>query len=826
MKNFSWKKLIPHIIAVVVFLAVTLFYCSPALQGKVLSQSDVNQWKGMAEQSMKYKETHGHYPLWTNSAFSGMPTYQIAMEAANPLSLGYLHFIFTLFLPHPFDYFFLLCISFYFLSQVFRIDYRIGIAAALAYAFASFSVTIVTVGHQTQVLAMGYMPFALGAFFLVFQKKYWWGAALSIVFTMLLISMIHPQITYYFLIVTACLLITYIIIWIRQKEYKHMLISLAILGGAAILGVVNNMVNIATTLDFAKATMRNSTLHIDTTNNKTTTTQGLPIDYAFQWSYAPTEIFSIIVPNIYGGRNGGKDFGTNSHLAKAAEEKGIQVDPDQFAQSFTAYWGAQPFTEAPVYLGAVMCLLFVFGLIYLKTPDRWWIVAACALAILMSLGKNFAAFNDFLFDHLPMYNKFRVPTMALVIPQLLFPLLGMMALNKFIFHETDKAYALNKLKTTGFTMLAIFAVLAFMYTSFDYKGIGDGGDSQTLNYLNQATQNNKDLVNSFYNALKLDRQSLFGSDLLRSVIFAGLAFAALWFMLKNKIKPVYAMLAVLLLSSVDLLALGRRYLNEDDFQDAISPDESVFTPTAADQQILKDTGYYRVLNLTGSFSEESTTSYFHNSLGGYNPARLSVYDDMLTYQLRRQQPNLNVINMLNTKYVIVPDAKNQPVAQQNPGALGPVWFVKGIRFTEGPAETMKALNTLDTKDSAIVEGEYKSNITAAPVYDSAAQISLLKNDNDIITYKSRSSTNEFAVFSEIFYDRGWKAYIDNKETPIVKTDYALRGLSIPAGEHTIRFEFKPASYYNSLKIAIAASIISWLVIIAAIFFSTRKKAVV
>ncbi len=805
-----------------VFLLITVIYCSPALQGKVLSQSDVNQWKGMAQQSFKYKETHGNFPLWTNSSFSGMPAYQIAMEAPNVLSLGNLHFLFTLFLPHPFDFFFLLCISFYFLSQVLRVDYRIGIAAGIAYAFASFSAAIIAVGHETQVLTMGYMPFALGAFFLVIRKKYWSGAALSIIFIMLLTSMNHPQVTYYFLIVTACLLLTYCILWIKQKDYKHLIISLCILGGAALLGVANDIVNIATTFDYSKATMRNGTLNIDTTTNKATTTPGLPIDYAFQWSFAPTEVFSLIVPDIYGGKTSSSELGTDSHVEKVAIDKGVPEDQaDQFVQGdFSAYWGAQPFTEAPVYLGAVICLLFVFGLMYLKTVDRWWVVAACALAILMSWGKNFSSFNDFLFYHLPMYNKFRVPTMALVIPQLLFPFIGMLALQKFIFNDTDKAFALKKLKQTGYVMIGIFAVLALLYTSFDYKG---AGDATLLSSLNQMTKGNTDDVNAFYNALKADRQSLFGSDLLRSIIFAGLAFGALWLLVKNKIKPVYALFAVLLLSSIDLLAESRRYLSSDNFQDPIDNPDEVFTPTPADQQILRDTGYYRVLNLTGSFSEESTTSYFHNSIGGYNPARLSVYDDILRYQLEKQPINIQVLNMLNTKYIITPGQNNQPVAEINPGALGPAWFVKNIIYTEGAAATMKALNTLNTKDEAIVENEYKNDIPFTLAFDSTAQISLIKNDNDVITYKSSSKTNQFAVFSEVFYDRGWKAYIDDKEAPIIKTDYALRGLAIPAGNHVICFEFKPASYYSSIKIAMAAAVVSWIIILLAIWQNIRAN---
>lgn len=815
----------PHIIAVGIFLIIAVMYCLPALQGKVLQQSDIDQWKGVAASSFAYKDTHGHFPLWTNSMFGGMPAYQVAMDSVNPISLGYLHSLFTLFLPAPINYFFLMCVSFYFLSQVLKIDYRIGILGAIAYAYASFTPIIVSVGHNTQVLTMGYLPALLGAVLLVFQKKYWSGGALSALFASLMISMNHPQVTYYFLIIAVCAGVTYFIYWIKNKEYKHILISLSILAFAGAVGVTTNMVNLATTYDFSKETMRNGTLNLDTSKNgnETKQTAGLPIDYAFQWSYGQAETFSLLVPNIYGGASNGGTLDANSHLAKEAVIKGIPDDQaGQFASQFPTYWGAQPFTSGPVYLGAVICFLFLFGLVYLKGFDKWWILAACVLAVMMSWGKNFPAFNNFLFDYLPMYNKFRVPSMTLVIPQVLFPLLGMLALNRFVFNEKDKALAFKKLKVAGIVTAVVFVVAAILYAGLDYKG---ENDSQVLSYFNQATQGNQDISNSFYNALKEDRQSMFGSDLLRSLFFAGAAFLVLWLLVKQKIKPVYAALGLLLLSSVDVIAEGRRYMGSDNFQYQDNIDENTSAPTQADLQIMKDTGYYRVLNLSKDVFNDATTSYHHNSIGGYCPAKLSVVEDLLNFQLRKEPMNIQVLNMLNTKYIIAPGQQNQLMVQQNPSALGPCWFVKAIDYKKGPAEAMKALNSFNPKDTAVVEEQYKNNIPFQPVADSSASISLIKNDNDIITYKSSAKTNQFAVFSEIYYDRGWKAYIDNKEAPIVKTDYALRGVAIPAGNHDIRFEFKPASYYNSTTIAIIGSALGWIVISGAVAqaFIKRKK---
>ncbi len=819
MKKINWSKLTPHLIAIGVFLIVAFLYCSPALQGKVLQQGDVIHWKGMAQNSFKYKEIHGHFPLWTNSLFSGMPAFQIAMDPSNPFNLVYIHHVFSLFLGKPFVFFFLLCMGFYFLSQVYKVDYRLGILGALGYAYASFSPILVAAGHETQVLAMAYMPATLASMLLVYNKRYLLGAALTALFTGLFVAMNHLQVTYYFLIVAAIMTVYYLVQWIKAKDYKHIFKALAIVVVTGIIGVASNAVILATTYDFSKATMRNGVLKLDSSNTATQTT-GLPVDYAFQWSFEKPEVFSILVPNVYGGASGGAELTKDSHFAKLAIQNGVPEDQAvQLASSMPVYWGDQPFTSGPVYFGAIICFLFLLGMIYLKRGDKWWILAACVLAIMMSWGRFFPGFNNFLFDHLPMYNKFRVPTYTLIIPQLLFPLLAVITLNK-VFSETDKVYLLKKLKVAGIAMAGVFLVVFMLYSSFTYQS---KSDTQLVSALTQMTGNNSEVANKFYNALKQDRQSLFGSDILRSLIFIVLAFGCLWLYVKNKLKANYALLAILLLSTIDIIALSRRYFNNNSFQTKEDQQEQSFTPSAVDAQILQDTGYYRVLNLATDTYNDAMTSYFHNSIGGYNPAKLAIYQDLITYQLSGKI-NINVLNMLNTKYVITKGQQGD-VVQQNPGNLGPCWFVKQIAFVKDDAAAMRALDNNNPADSAIVEASEKNYISVSPVFDSTASIRLIKNDNDEITYASESKTNQFAVFSEIYYDRGWHAYIDGKEAPIVRTDYVLRGLSIPAGNHTIKFEFKPASFYDSEAIAIAASAIVWLLLIgtAFTFFKHRSK---
>ncbi len=822
MKKINWSKVTPHLIAIGVFLVVALIYCKPVLEGKVLQQGDVIHWKGMAQNSFKYKETHGHFPLWTNGLFSGMPAFQIAIDPKNPFNLVYLHQVFSLGLGKPIMFFFLLCMGFYFLSQVFKVDYRISILGSLAYAYASFSSILIVAGHETQVLAMAYMPALLGAVLLVYQKKYWLGATLTALFTSLFVAMNHLQVTYYFLIVGVLMSIYYAIEWIKAKEYKHLITSFTLVVVMGLIGVASNMVILATTYDFSKATMRNGVLNLDSTKTGSSTTTGLPVDYAFQWSFRQSEVLSVLVPNIYGGATGGYELDKNSHVAKLAVQNGIPEDQAlQFAAQMPAYWGDQPFTSGPVYFGAIICFLFIFGMIYLKRKDKWWILAASVLAFMMSWGRFFPAFNNFLFDYLPMYNKFRVPTYTLIISQLLFPLLAVLTLQQLFFAETNKAYVWKKLKIAGIAMLGAFLIVAALYSSFTYES---PKDDTLKSGLAQMTGGNQEIANSFYNALKQDRQSLFGSDIMRSLIFIALAFACIWLYIKDKLKTPYAIIAILLLSSIDILAEGRRYINDDHFQTKEDQAAQNFAPSAVDQQILQDTSFYRVLNLTKDVFNDALTSYFHNSIGGYNPAKLAIYQDIITYQLSNKL-NINVLNMLNTKYVINRDQQGAEVVQVNPGNLGACWFVKHIAFVKDDAAAMRALDDNNPADTAIVIESEKNKIVFMPAADSSAKIQLVKNDNDIITYTSQSNSNQFAVLSEIYYQRdGWKAYIDDKETPIVRTNYVLRGVPVPAGNHSIRFEFKPASFYNSEIIAIVTSAVVWLMLGVVLFWFVKRRS--
>lgn len=820
MKQFQWKSLLPHAIAVGIFLVVAVIFCKPALQGKELTQSDVMHWKGMAQDLFRYKETHGHFPLWNNNLFGGMPAYQIALEASNPISPIVFHQIFMLFLAKPIGFFILVCLGFYFLTQVIGIRPWIGILGSLAYAYSTYDPVIISAGHDTKMQAMGYLPALLGALWLIYKKEYWWGLALTALFSCLLNAMNHLQVTYYFLIVAAAMTLGFVIQWIKNKDYKHlaMALGLAVVGG--VLGLGPNLVNLSTTSDYAKATTRGGSIMLDSTG-KTKKSKGLDIDYAFYYgSYGKAETYTFLVPGIYGGSSGGELDGSSA-FAKKAMEKGVSEEQaTQIASYMSTYWGPQPMTSGPVYLGAVICFLFILGMVYLKTWHRWWILGVSILAVLMSWGSNFEAFNSFIFNNLPLYNKFRAPSIILILPQLLFPLLSVMALQQFLFEEKDEKAAAAAWKKALYITGAFFLGAVLLYLSFDYTG----KDDQIKGFLGQILGGNQDEVNTFYNVLKEDRKHLFGADLLRSLLLVAAAASVLWLFLRKKIKAAYALGALLVLSTGDLLQVGNRYLGEKHYQEKEAAQEGAFAITPIDQEILKDTTRARVLNLTTDPYTDAITAYHHRSVGGYHPAKLSITNDLINFQLNKQPMNMQVLDMLNTKYFIVPGGQNgQPSLQINPNALGHAWFVKQIQFEKDPAAVMKAMDHFNARDTAIVAESFKSSIPFTPVADSTASIRQVYNDNDDILYSSNSNSNQFAVFSEIFYDRGWKAYIDGKEAPIVQVNYVLRGLAIPAGKHDIRFEFKPASYYNSVKAAQISSALIWLLLLFAAWMSFRKS---
>lgn len=812
--KFDFKKLLPHIIAVVAFLIVSVFYCKPTLEGKVVSQSDMVQWKGMSKDAENYKERHGVYPEWTNGMFSGMPSFAIAFQN-NAGTAGLVPYITGFMLPVPILYFFLACICFYFLSQVLRINPYIGMLGAFAFAFASYDPILVSAGHHTKLITIAQMPALLGALLLTYRKKYWLGGALTAWFTAGLISHSHLQMVYYCLLIVLFMTLAYVIYWVRSGQVKHLFVAGVISLVAAGLGVLANTVTLLPTNEYAKYTIRGGTALAG--NGTNSSKVGLDTGYAFQYSYAIPETFSFLVPNIYGGES--RPFGEGSKLYSTIAESGLQQQTAELVmRRLKEYWGNQPGTGGPVYLGAIICFLVVLSYVSLRSKQKWWILAASLFAILLAWGNNLPGINTFLFEHLPLYNKFRAPTQSLVIPQLLFPLLAAMGLQQFIFGKDDEKLQWKQVLLSGGIAAGVFVLILILAQLVDYKV---GYEDEFVRQISQQS-GNPSIGREILNAAVDSRKALLMADFWRSFIFVAIAFGVVALFVKRKISPIVAVLVLLLLSSADVISEGRRYLNDDSFVEKEDADVegtvANYYPASlqAYQQILngdKDP-HYRVYNIGGGDPyNDALTSYYLRSVGGYHPAKLSIYQDLIENQLGKG--NMPSFNMLDTKYFIGQDG--QP--QLNPGAMGAAWFVKAIRYVDGPVAEMKALDSLNVRDTAIIDKQFQPQVTLTPQADSAASIQLTKYDNDEIEYSLKTGTNQLAVLSEIYYPAGWKAYVDGKETPIVKANYVLRAVNIPTNAKKLELKFVPEVYLKSYKITGIMNWLLYIILFAGLFMS-------
>lgn len=854
MKHFSWKSIYPHLLAIGIFLLITIIYCKPALESDVtLVQSDITSVNGMSHQLTEHEKATGKAPLWCANMFSGMPAFQIVYPLPyNPVA--YVGTVLQLGLPKPFNFFFLACICFYILCMCIRLRPYIAIVGSLAFAYCTYDPILVGAGHDTKFLAMAYMPALLGSVILIYNKKYISGLILTALFTCLELMQNHQQIAYYIVIVIGIMTVSYIVSWVKEKQFKPMLIglALALLGG--IIGVLGNSTNLFTVADYAKETKRGGVLDMSKPG-KATKTEGLTEEYAFQWSYGRMETFSLMFPGVQGyglhfAQRDGDSYlfpklDENSKTAQYFVEK-LNVGEDQAANiasqvSSSIYWGPQPFTNGPVYLGAVVCFLFILSLFIVDKKYTYWIAAACILTILMSWGANFAAFNNFLFKNLPFYNKFRVPTIILVVPQLLFALSATLAIDKMVT-VTDTKALWQQIKKGLIATGAVFAVVTLFYITSDFskentqrtsafnaliksnpadmqnamRELNNKFKPETDNQLYENfmfnTKGNEEVSKGVVHALRQDRSSLLGKDILTSLVYVLLAFALIYGFIEKKINATVLIAGLGIVTMIDLLVIDSKYLNDKNYTVKDRYEEDNFPMTPVDQAILKDKDpNYRIFNMAKGSDpfQDANPSYYHKSIGGYHPAKLGIYDDLITYQLSGKM-NLPVLNMLNTKYIIQPGQDGNAMPTQNPGALGNVWFVKGVHWANGPAEEMLALDNFSPKDTAVMDSKYKPAVDGKFTADSAATIQQTKFDNDAITYESNSTTPQLAVFSEIYY-KDWAAYIDGKPTDILKANYVLRSLVVPAGKHIIDFKFEPKIYHRTFVIS---TIAGWLMLLA------------
>ncbi len=818
MKNPLLKKILPHLIAVIVFLGVSAVFCKPVLDGNVLNQHDTIGWKGMAQNSFEYKEKNGHFPLWNPNLFSGMPNYQVAMQGKSVLPDTVK--IFSLGMPKPINFFFLACLCFYILCLVLRTRPIVGILGGLAFAFSTYNPVVINAGHDTQMLAMAFMPLLIAGLICTFEKKYWLGLALTTFATYQQIGVNHLQISYYTFLIAAAITVCYLYTWIKQKDWKHIGIAGAITAVSAIIGLAGNALTLKTTSEYVKYTMRGGKdISIEGDSVTTAKTKGLDTSYAFVYSLGKAETFTLMMPNAFGGGSG-KNSGEKSHVISKLTAKGIpEGSAQQVAESLPKYWGALPYTAGPAYLGVIIFILGLIGFVILKNPLRWGLLAATLFGIALSWGKNFAGFNTFLFEHLPMYNKFRAPSMAQVIPQFTIAVVAVLALQQLLFAEKSKEALKVDFKKILYAVGGLFALLGIMYVMLDYTSPLDG---QIFGSISEQAKS-EEIGRAVINGLKADRQGMFGGQLLRAAAFAILLLGTLYLYLKNYIKPFVAAIALIVISTLELTMVSKEYLSEENY---VSPDDftsSNFAPSAIDQQILKDKDpNFRVFNMAADTYNESRTSYYHKSVGGYHPAKLRIYQDVIEKYLSGR-PNPGVLNMLNAKYIVVQDQQSgQPGLIPNQDAFGPCWLVKNVQVVKDRVAAIKAIGNTNLKDTAIVDESFSKNIVQ-PQWDSASSIKMTKFDNDAIEYEANCNGPQFAVFSEIYYPVGWNAYLDGKKVDYSNVNYILRGLSIPTGKHAVKFVFEPPSVKKGTSMMFIASIVILLVFVSGLFMAWRES---
>lgn len=823
MKQINWKKIWPHVAAIAAFLIIAIIYCQPALQGNVLQQADVTHWKGMAQDALNYKAVHGHLPLWNTHLFSGMPNYQVAMEGKHfgPnfgtwLSLG---------LPKPISFFFLACVCFYILGMTFGFNVLIATLCSLAFAYATYDPVIIVAGHETKMFAIAYMPLVLAGIALLFNKKYWWGVLVLTIGLVAEIGANHPQITYYLLLTVVIMSIFYLVKWIKAGEWKHIGIVIAAGLIASAIGVGSSALPLMTTYEYSKFTMRGGkTMDIKGGNDikQISKTAGLDQDYAFMWSVSKAEPFVLLMPNAFGGSSADA-FDEDSKVAAAFSEIGASP---QYAAQMPKYWGGLEGTSGPAYSGALICFLAIigFGISGVDKTNKWWIAVATIFGIILACGKFLPGINNFLFHVLPMYNKFRAPSMALVIPQLLLPIMAGLTLSE-VNTEKVKDALLKNFKPILYAAGGLFALGLLVYFMNDYSS---AMDEQLKTAFGSA-----DHAKPILNALMAERKAMFGAGLLHALLFGAFAIGGIFLIVKKIVSPHIVLIAFIVINTVDLLVVDNKYLNNSLFQPADDVASANFTPTPAEQQILQDKDpHYRVLNLsTGDPFQDAITSYHLRSIGGYHAAKLRIYQDLIESQFSGKGGlNMSVLNMLDTKYVIVgsqQQGQQQPqqnggTVQQNPEALGAAWFVKDIQYVNSPVEALKSLEHFNPKDTAIVDQSFKTAV-GTPVYDSSAKIQLVQYTNDTIQYKTTAKTPQFAVLSEIYYPKGWNAYLDGKKVDYANVNYVLRGIAVPAGTHTIDFRFEPRSYYLGDTISYISNILYCLVILISIIFLVKKS---
>lgn len=829
------RQVLIHLGILAAFYVVVVLYFQPLVfEGKVPDQHDLIQYKGMAAETEQFREETGEEALWVSTLFGGMPAFQTSVKHFGNWMVAINQFLW-MGLPRPANYIFLMFAGFFFLMRVIKADPWVSAAGAAAFALSSYFFIILDVGHTSKANAIAYMAPLLGAVLLTYQGKYLLGGALTAFFTALEVSANHYQITYYLLLVFAAMGVFMLVEAIREKKVADFAIASAIVIGAGAIGVGPNIARLWTTYEYTAVTMRGESEL--TTPNKANQ-DGLDIGYAFRWSYGPSETLNLLIPNLYGGASAvavDRDSDTYEEIRRVF---GRTQQINQLLNNFPAYWGPQTGgTSGPVYVGAIVCFLFLFGLLVLKGSARWWLLGATLISFFLAWGRHMLWFNEFMFNYLPIYNKFRAPSMALVIAELTMPLLGFWGLAQ-MFNEEKTAENKAKYIRALYIAAGITGGIALLFA------LAGGG-------LLSFSRPDETRYGQLLDYLISYRQEIMRADALRSLGLIVVAAGLLWLYWQDRLKSgMVVALSLVGLILVDMIPINRRYLNDDSFVSDRRYEQN-FDPSPADRYILQDQSPgYRVLNLTVSTFNDALTSYHHRSTGGYHPAKLRRYQDLIDRHLITEMQafqqflqsdqqqltdsllqdhlaSLQVLNMLNTQYIII-NPQGRPV--QNLQAYGAAWYVRDIKFVNSPDEEIAALSGISPRRTAVVDQTYEDGAFATQLegVDAAGgmggQVVLQSFAPNALTYQTNSSAEGVVVFSEVYYNdgKGWQAYIDGEPVPHFRADYVLRGLVVPAGEHTVEFRFEPRAYFVGNQISMVFSIIVIGLMVVALVLGVLK----
>lgn len=815
---------------ILIFALVTLVYFSPILEGKRLKQHDIEMFKGMSKEVIDYRESTGEQALWTNSMFGGMPAWNISVSQNSNL-MTYFHKVVMGGFPHPVGAVFIAMVGFFVLLLILGCNIGISLVGALAYGFTSYLFIVIGAGHNSKAMAMAYMAPVIAGILLTYRGKLLWGGLLSAVAVALEAGAGHLQITYYLFFIVICFAIAEGVKAFKEKRHSEFFKASAVLAAAAVLGVMTCSVPLYANYEYGKDTMRGKpVIQAQTEDAAKDQTNGLDRSYITQWSYGIGETWTLLIPNAKGGAT--QVIGAGNDALEAATPAFRSTIAQQ-----NGYWGDQPYTSGPVYVGAIVCFLFVLGLFVCKPEYKWPLLIATILSIVLSWGKNFQGFTDFFIDNIPGYNKFRAVSMILVIAEVTMPFLAALALAEVI-RDKDCVSAKNAWKLhAAFGITAGLCLIFYLLpnTFFNFLSQDETAQfSQLYNGKDGGTY--RDFAQNLINV----RTAVFCKDALRSFIFIALAAGFIYLFVGSKIKKNVAVAAVAVLVVIDMFPIAKRYLNNDNFISKSRFDKP-FAMSKADEAILKDkTLDYRVIDLTKNVFNDASTSYFHKSVGGYHGAKLRRYQDVIDNylsdeiqnfgkifksaknagSLRQGLDNQKVLNMLNTKYIIY-DGNSVPLV--NTAAYGNAWIVNDIKWVENAGDEMAAIKTTDTKNTAVLHKEFDKLVNQPLSHDAESVIMMTKYSPNELIYSFESKQNELVVFSEIWTRHSWNIYIDGEKGDLLRADYLLRAALIPSGSHEIVMRYEPKIWKVGNAIAFVSSLIIVLGFVAMVVFSIKKR---